>query len=84
MPKVYCAAMDCEFNGYDGECHAESITLAYQSVMTMWGGRQGFNTCGTYQKSQLAKDIDLAFENFKKKLEKQYGKWRFDSQGGGD
>lgn len=74
MPKVYCAAMDCEFNGYEGKCHAKSIALADQSVMTLWEGRQRFNTCRTYQESQLSKDIDVAFEKFKEKLEEQYGK----------
>lgn len=69
MPKVYCAAIDCEFNGDDGKCHAKSIALSYGSIMTMWEGRQNVNRCKTWQKSQFARDME-------EKLKPIYEKWR--------
>lgn len=55
MPNVYCAAMDCKFNGDDGKCHAKSIVLSANSIMTVWEGRQQFNKCKTYEESDRFK-----------------------------
>ena len=63
MPKVICAAIDCEFN-VDGKCHAKTICLSANSVMTMWEGRQEFNKCKTFQKSQQAKQIEEQIKPF--------------------
>ena len=68
MPKVYCAAIDCEFNGDDGKCHAKCICLSANSVMTVWEGRQEFNKCKTWQKSQFAKDIEEKLKPFIEKM----------------
>lgn len=56
--KVYCAAMDCEFNNDKGICTAKKIALSANSVMTVWDGRQEFNTCKTFQKSQAAIEME--------------------------
>ena len=56
--KIYCAAMDCEFNNDKGVCTAKKIALSANSVMTVWEGRQNFNTCKTFQKSQEAIEIE--------------------------
>ena len=69
MPKVYCASLDCEFHGDDNRCHAKEINLADQGIMTLWDGRQRFNTCRTWQESQFSKEIREKlkpyFENIK-------------------
>ena len=26
MTRIFCAAMDCEFNGDDGKCHAKDVS----------------------------------------------------------
>lgn len=72
MPKVYCAAIDCEFNGEDGKCHAKTISLSSNSIMTLWEGRQEFNKCKTYQES---KEFIEMRERIKPLLEKmkEYG-----------
>lgn len=67
MPNVYCAAMDCKFNGDDGKCHAKSIALSANSIMTVWEGRQQFNKCKTYEESDRFKEIK---EFFRKAAEK--------------
>ena len=71
MPKVYCAAIDCEFYKDDGKCHAKSIALSDHSIMTLWEGRQRFNKCKTYQQSQMARDIEKAFEKYRRILEER-------------
>jgi hypothetical protein len=62
MPKVYCAAIDCEFNGDDGKCHAKSIELSDHSIQTLWEGRQRFQRCKTYQKSREAAEMEKFIE----------------------
>ena len=62
MPKVYCAAIDCEFNGDDGKCHAKSIALSDHSIQTLWEGRQRFQRCKTYQKSREAAEMKRFIE----------------------
>lgn len=57
MPKIFCAAMDCEFNGDDGKCHAKEVALSDHSIMTLWEGRQRFQKCKTYQKSREATEM---------------------------
>lgn len=61
MPKIFCAAMDCEFNGDDGKCHAKEIALSDHSIMTLWEGRQRYRKCKTYQKSQAAAEMEQVF-----------------------
>ena len=72
MPKVYCAAMDCEFNSDKGTCTAKSIALSANSVMTVWDGRQEFNKCKTYQKSEEAIRIESMLTEYFKKWEKEH------------
>jgi hypothetical protein len=61
MSKVFCAAMDCEFNGDDGKCHAKDVGLSDHSIMTLWEGRQRYQKCKTYQKSQAAAEMEQFF-----------------------
>ena len=58
MPKIFCAAMDCEFNGDDGKCHAKDVALSDHSIMTLWEGRQRYQKCKTYQKSRAAVEME--------------------------
>ena len=61
MPKIFCAAMDCEFNGDDGKCHAKEVALSDHSIMTLWEGRQRYQKCKTYQKSRAAAEMEQFF-----------------------
>ena len=65
MPKIYCAAVECEWNK-DGKCKAQTVALSANSIMTMWDGRQDFNTCKTFQKSQRATDMEKQFTEYMK------------------
>lgn len=73
MPKIFCAAMDCEFNGDDGKCHAKEIALSGHSIQTLWDGRQRFQRCKTYQKSTAAKEAE---EFFTKAVAEAKEKWK--------
>ena len=66
MTKVYCADSSCEFNDDHGVCTQKKIALSYQSVMTVWDGRQEYHRCRMYQQSKHSREIE-AF--FKKKME---------------
>lgn len=73
MPKIFCAAIDCEFNGYDGKCHAKEIALSDHSIMTLWEGRQQYQKCKTYQKLQAAIDYERFIEAAIKQREANNG-----------
>lgn len=66
--KIYCAAVDCEFCNDKGVCTAKKVALSWNSVVTMNDGRQTFNTCRTFQKSEHAAAIEKEFAEFVKKL----------------
>ena len=74
MPKIFCAAMDCEFNGDDGKCHAKEVALSDHSIMTRWEGRQRYQKCKTYQKSQVAIEMEKYIEAVIKQKEVNNGK----------
>lgn len=59
--KIYCAAVDCEFCNDKGRCTAKEVALSWNSVVTMNDGRQTFNTCRTFQKSQQAAYLEKVF-----------------------
>lgn len=67
--KIYCAAIDCKYNNDKNVCTAKSINLSANSVMTVWEGRQEFNTCRTFEKSQFAKDVE-------EKCAELYKRWK--------
>ena len=67
--KIFCAAIDCKYNSDKYICTAKTISLSANSVLTVWDGRQEFNTCKTFEKSQFAKDID-------EKLAEHYKRWK--------
>lgn len=55
--KIYCAAIDCAFYRNDGRCTAKTVCLSDHSVVTVWDGRQRFQRCKTWQKSQHAAEL---------------------------
>lgn len=73
MPKIFCAAMDCEFNGDDGKCHAKDVALSDHSIMTLWEGRQRYQKCKKYQKSQAAVEMERYIEAAIKQREANNG-----------
>ena len=46
MPKVWCADEGCMYN-FDHVCKAKVINLSWNSVVTLWDGRQEFHKCRT-------------------------------------
>ena len=60
MPRVNCATIECEFND-EGKCKAKSIILSDHSIMTVWEGRQQYQRCKTFQKSQEMIDLEQRF-----------------------
>lgn len=71
MPKVYCAAIDCEFYN-DGKCKAKTVSLSWSSIMTKWDGRQEFNKCKTYQESKASKELKEKFAQLYNKSVKEF------------
>ena len=65
--KIYCAAVECAFCNEKGRCTAKEVCLSWNSVVTMNDGRQQFNTCRTFQKSERAVAIEREFMEFVKK-----------------
>lgn len=61
--KITCAASDCVFCNDKFRCTADKVQLAENDIMTMWDGRQRYNRCLTYQKSERAKQFENAFKD---------------------
>ena len=68
--KIYCAAVDCAFCNENGRCTAKEVCLSWNSVVTMNDGRQTFNTCRTFQKSERAAEIEKAFKETVERMQK--------------
>ena len=56
MPKVMCAAIECEFCN-ENECIAEEINLSHGNINTVHEGRKDVWTCRMFQMSDEAKEI---------------------------
>lgn len=83
MTKVYCGAMDCKFNGDNGVCRAEKIVLSDHSVMTTWEGRQRYQKCRSYRKSQETIEMEKFFTKAVMEVREKLNE-RFDFEGCGD
>ena len=59
--KVVCATLECKWND-DGVCELKKIELQWNSVVTLWDGRQEFNRCKMYEESDDAKRIREKWE----------------------
>lgn len=64
MTKITCADSRCKFcKGY--KCTAKEINLTSNSIMTLYEGRQEFNTCKTFEESEenkkMREEIDKLF-----------------------
>jgi hypothetical protein len=64
MTKVYCADSSCSFCNDNGVCTQKKIGLAWLSVQTVREGRQEYNKCRMYQKSDIAKQIGEKMKPF--------------------
>ena len=73
MTKIYCADTSCEFNNDKGTCTAKKVALSWHSVMTVNDGRQEFNRCKTYQKSERCKEFEkiMAEHQFRPEEQKE-------------
>lgn len=55
---IYCAAVDCKYNGSRNQCTAKKVELSWHSVMTMWQGRQELWKCKNFEKSEEARLVE--------------------------
>ena len=58
MTKIHCADISCAFCNDKGICTQKNIGLAWMSVMTVNDGRQEYNRCRMYQKSETMIEIE--------------------------
>ena len=65
--KIYCAAIDCEYNNSKNVCTAKDVSLSDHYVMTVWEGRQRFNRCKAYKESSFSREIREKLEQIMKK-----------------
>ena len=56
MPKVMCAAIECEFNN-GNKCTVKKINLSHGNINTVHEGRKDVWTCQMFQMSDEAKEI---------------------------
>ena len=71
MPKIKCAAVECQYNSKDNYCTAdETVILTAHSVMTFWDGRQQFWKCKNFAVSDEYREIEEKFEEWVKKYER--------------
>ena len=68
MTKIYCADPSCEFCNDKGVCTAKNVSLSWQSIMTLWEGRQEFHRCKTYQKSKRSVELEQQFKELAQKM----------------
>ena len=66
--KIYCAAVDCEYYREDGRCTAKTVCLSDHNVSTVYGGRQRFQRCKTYQKSKQMIEFEEKFKPLIQKM----------------
>lgn len=66
MTKIICARTECKYCK-KGQCQAKQINLTLNSIMTLNNGRQEFNTCKTFEESDLSKEMKKKFMELLKK-----------------
>ena len=70
--KIWCAAIDCAYHRDDNRCTAKEINLSDHSIMTVHDGRQRFQRCKAFQKSEEAAEMEIKFmEMFARAMEKK-------------
>ena len=65
MTKVYCADYSCKYLDENGVCTLKEIGLAWTSVVTRYDGRQEYNKCKMYHKSERFQEMEKFIENCK-------------------
>ena len=68
MTKITCAENRCKYYK-NSRCTAKEINLTANSIMTLWEGRQDFNTCKTYEESEESKLMKEQINEFLKNKE---------------
>ena len=66
--KIYCASIDCEYNGDNNVCMAREISMSDHYIMTLWEGRQHFNRCKVYKESDLMQQMNKLIGQTMKKM----------------
>ena len=74
MTKVYCADVSCKYCNDDGVCTQKRIGLAWMSVMTVNDGRQEYNRCRMYHKSEIMSKIETFMQEHPFNPEAQKGR----------
>lgn len=64
---IYCAAVECKYNGNRNRCTAKKVTLSSHSVMTVWQGRQEYLKCKSFELSEESKRIQELLESVAEK-----------------
>ncbi len=70
MPAIHCADVGCAYNKKD-KCTAKKVFMSWHSIMTAYDGRQEFHRCGTREKSDMEKRMEVFFNG--KEREKATG-----------
>lgn len=68
MTKITCGDLRCKYYK-NGRCTAKEINLTSDSIMTLWQGRQDYNTCKTFELSEHTKKISEQIDGFLKNKE---------------
>lgn len=59
---VYCAVADCKYNGKDGKCTADEISLSDNALYSVFGGQERFMRCKNFKESCETRAIRNALE----------------------
>jgi len=68
--KIFCAANDCEYYQENGRCGAKTVCLSDHYIMTVWEGRQRYQRCKTYQRSERSIELEKQFQPLLEKMKK--------------
>lgn len=61
--KIYCSDISCKYNDLDtGRCKAKEASFSWQSVQTVYNGRQDYLKCATYEESDMSKEMHVFIE----------------------
>ena len=66
MTKIICASVDCKYNNDKNVCTAKKVSMSWQSVMTVYEGRQEYLRCNQYEMDEFSKQIHEEMQKYMK------------------